>query len=202
LFYLYSKRHGALCLIANFVVATGQVIEPIIGPTRTEEDFVAHIQRIVDTDPTARWVFVTDQLNTHMSEGLVRFVGERCVSDAELGTKRKEGILQTMPSRKEFLEDPSHRIRFIFTPKHTAWMNQIEIGFGILARRVLKRGSFASLEQLRERLLDFITYCALLQQGPREALQVDVYGAAASGRLSGPSVDRHSSRGHLGPGLR
>lgn len=152
------KRHGALCLIANFVVATGQVIEPSIGPTRTEEDFVAHIKRIVDTDPTAGWVFVTDQLNTHMSEGLVRFVGERCVSDAELGTKRKEGILQTMPSRKEFLEDPSHRIRFIFTPKHTSWMNQIEIWFSILARRVLKRGSFASLEQLRERLLDFITY--------------------------------------------
>jgi len=62
------KRHGALCLIANFVVATGQVIEPSIGPTRTEEDFVAHIKRIVDTDPTAGWVFVTDQPNTHMSE--------------------------------------------------------------------------------------------------------------------------------------
>jgi len=100
---------------------------------------------------------VTDQLNTHMSEGLVRFVGARCVSDAELGTKRKEGILQTMPSARSSWEDPSHRIRFIFTPKHTSWMNQIEIGFSILARRVLDRGSSASLEQLREHLLDFIT---------------------------------------------
>lgn len=134
------------------------MIEPSIGPTRTEEDFVAHIKRIVDTDPTAGWVFVADRLNTHMSESLVRFVSERCVSDVELGTKSKKGILQTMSSRKEFLEDPSHKIRFIFTPKHTSWMNQIEIWFSILARRVLKRGSFASLGQLRERLLAFITY--------------------------------------------
>jgi len=152
------KRHGTLCLIANFMVATGQVIEPTIGPTRNENDFVDHIRRVVDTEPSANWIFVTDQLNTHMSAGLVRFVAERCGLDEDLGVKRKDGILGSMQSRKEFLEDSTHKIRFVFTPKHCSWMNQIEIWFSILVRRVLRRGSFTSLDELRKRVLDFIGY--------------------------------------------
>lgn len=151
-------RHGTLCLIANFEVATGKVIEPTIGPTRTEDDFVAHIQRTVDTDPDAAWIFVVDQLNTHKSEALVRFVAERCGIKQDLGAKGRRGILENMAKRKAFLESHQHRIRFVYTPRHGSWLNQIEIWFSILSRRALKRASFDSLEALRERLTAFIGY--------------------------------------------
>ncbi len=152
------RRHGTLCLIANFDVATGKAILPTIGPTRTEHDFAAHIERVIDTDPDATWIFVLDQLNTHKSEALVRLVAERCGVGDSLGLKRKEGILKTMATRKKFLEDPDHRIRFVYTPRHASWLNQVEIWFSILARRALKRASFTSLAELRRRLLDFIDY--------------------------------------------
>ncbi len=152
------RRHGTLCLIANFDVATGKAILPTIGPTRTEEDFAAHIGRTVDTDPLGTWIFVLDQLNTHKSEALVRLVAERCGIDDALGSKGKEGVLESMAARKAFLEDPEHRIRFVYTPRHASWLNQVEIWFSILARRALKRASFTSLDDLRQRLLDFIEY--------------------------------------------
>lgn len=152
------RRHGTLCLIANFDVATGKAILPTIGPTRTEQDFAAHIERTIDTDPDATWIFVLDQLNTHKSEALVRFVAERCRIEDDLGVKGKAGVLKTMPTRKKFLEDSDHRIRFVYTPRHASWLNQIEIWFSILARRALKRASFASLEALERRLFEFIDY--------------------------------------------
>ena len=63
-----------------------------------------------------------------------------------------------MQTRAAFLADPTHRIRFVYPPKHTSWLNQIEIWFGILVRRLLKRGSFTSTEDLRIRILAFIDY--------------------------------------------
>jgi len=152
------KRHGTLCLIANFDVVTGKAIAPTIGPTRTEEDFVAHIARTVDLDPEATWIFVADQLNTHKSEGLVRFVAERCDIGDDLGVKGKSGILKNMKTRKRFLEAADHRIRFVYTPRHASWLNQVEIWFSILSRRALKRASFDSLDALEKRLTDFIEY--------------------------------------------
>lgn len=152
------KRQGTLALIANFEVATGQVIAPSLGPTRTEEDFVRHIATTVATDPEAEWIFVVDQLNIHKSESLVRWVAERCESDIDLGVKGKRGILRSMVTRAAFLKQATHRIRFVYTPKHTSWLNQVEIWFSILARRVLKRGSFTSVEDLQKRVLAFIDY--------------------------------------------
>ena len=151
-------RHGTLCLMANWDVAKGRVREATIGPTRTEEDFVAHVKTTVDTDSEAGWVFVVDQLDTHMSEGLVRLVASRCNIDVDLGIKGRRGILKSMRRRKEFLADASHRIRFVYTPRHCSWLNQVEIWFSILARRLLKRSSFSSLDDLRDRLIAFIRY--------------------------------------------
>lgn len=151
-------RHGTQALIASFVVATGAVIAPHIGETRTEEDFARHIEQVINTDPTGEWIFIVDQLNTHQSEALVKLIVNKCGINPELGEKGKNGILQSMASRAEFLKDQSHRIRFVYTPKHTSWLNQIEIWFSVLARKLLRRGSFSSVEELKNKLLAFIDY--------------------------------------------
>ncbi len=152
------QRHGTLSLIANFDVVTGQVLSPSLGPTRTEADFAAPIARTIDTDPDGVWLFVVDQLNTHQSEALVRLVAERCGLGDDLGVKGEAGVLRSMATRAAFLSDPTHRIQFLYVPKHTSWLNQIEIWFSILVRRVLKRGNFASVDALRARILEFIAY--------------------------------------------
>lgn len=151
-------RHGHLCLIANFFVATGCVLNSTVGETRTEEDFDAHIRNTIALDPDGQWLFIVDQLNTHMSEGLVRTVAELCELDIDLGAKGKRGILKSMKSRCAFLSEASHRIRFQYTPRHCSWMNQVEIWFSILARRVIKRGNFSSKKDLHTKLLAFIDY--------------------------------------------
>lgn len=151
-------RHDTLCLIVNLDVVTGKVIMPYLNPTRTEEDFANHIRQTIETDPENGWIFIVDQLNTHMSESLVRLVAEKCHIDKDLGIKGKKGILKSMETRKKFLQDKNHSIRFVYTPKHTSWLNQIEIWFSILVRKLLKRASFTSLEELRQRILDFIDY--------------------------------------------
>ena len=142
------ERHGTQALIAKFEVATGRVIAPTIGNTRTEADFVAHIARTVQTDPLGEWIFITDQLNTHQSASLVAFIAAAGDSQTDLGRKGKTGILQSMASRAAFLQDSTHRIRFVYTPKHCSWLNQVEIWFGILTHRLLKRGRFASTDEL------------------------------------------------------
>lgn len=151
-------RHGTLCLMANFDVVTGKIVSPTIGPTRTEADFAAHIEQTIDTDPDAGWVFVADQLDTHMSATLVELIAKRCGLDDDLGIKGKKGVLKSKKTRRKFLRDASHRLRFVYTPRHCSWLNQVEIWFSILARRALKRASFRSLTELRERVLAFIEY--------------------------------------------
>jgi transposase len=151
-------RHGTLCLTANLEVWCGCLIAPTLGPTRDEQDFAAHIEQTVGTDPRAGWVFIVDNLNTHQSESLVRYVAEACGLQDDLGEKGQSGVLESQPSRAKFLSDPSHRIRFVYTPKHSSWLNQIEIWFGILVRKLLRRSSFKSLKDLEKKILEFIDY--------------------------------------------
>lgn len=151
-------RQGTQTLIANLDGVTGQVVTPSLGPTGTEADLAAHIAQTIRLDPDARWTFLTDNLNTHQSEALVRLVASICQLPDNLGIKEKAGILQSMASRSAFLADPTHRIRFVYTPKHSSWLNQIEIWFSILVRRVLRPSSFRSIDELRQRLLDFIAF--------------------------------------------
>jgi transposase len=151
-------RHGTLCLIGNFVVTTGELRGPTIGPTRTEDDFASHIERTVATDPEGSWVFVVDNLNIHCSESLVKLVAESCAVGTALGKKGVRGVLKSVASRQAFLSESSHRIRFVYLPKHSSWLNQIEVIFGVIMRKVIRRGSFTSVEDLRTKLLNFIAY--------------------------------------------
>ena len=153
------KRHGTTCLFGNWDVGRGGIVSPFLNPTRTEEDFTKNVEQIVLTDPLAGWIFVSDNLNTHVSESLVLSVAEMLGIDREtLGKKEKYGILKSMASRKAFLEDESHRIRFVYTPKHCSWLNQIEVWFSGLSCRVLRRGSFASVDVLNAKILNYIEF--------------------------------------------
>lgn len=161
-------RHGTLSFIVNFEVATGQVGTVSAGPTRTEVDYVNHIRRTVEAEPAVtKWHFIVDNLNTHQSESLVRYVAaESDIPETELGVKEKSGILESMASRAEFLSNPDHRLVFHYTPKHASWMNQIEIWFSILVRKLLKRGNFTSVDQLKTKVLAFIEYYNLTMAKP------------------------------------
>ena len=116
------ERHGTLSLIANFHVVTGELVALTLGPTRTEEDFVAHV--------------------AHCSEGLVRWVAKTCGIEQELGKKAKrESYTHTPPGRSFSLIGAIPSVSCIL-PKHTSWLDQIEIVLGVIARKVIRRGSF------------------------------------------------------------
>lgn len=133
-----------------------KIICPSIGPTPAEADFVAHVDRTIATAPKAGWIFVADQLDTHISTCRAHCRTLRLADD--LGAKGKRGVLKSKKSRRRFPQDASHHIRFVYTPRHCSWLNQVEIWFSILALRLLQRSSFTSLEDLRARTLAFIEY--------------------------------------------
>lgn len=152
-------RHGTVCVTGNWHVVEGQMIATTIDQTRNNRDFANHIEQTIDTDPDAGWVFIVDNLNTHCGEELVRMVaGKLGIDENKLGKAKKRGILKTMKTRRAFLSDPTHAIRFVFIPKHSSWLNQVEVIFGIISRRVMRGGSFTSQADLTQKIYAFIEY--------------------------------------------
>ena len=150
-------RHGTFSVIAGIKTGSGEVCEPYINATRNEQDFVNFIDSIISTDPEARYTFILDGLNTHKSESLVRYVAKKLgIDENTLGVKGKKGILKDMNTRTAFLHSEDHRIRFVYTPKHCSWLNQIEIFFSIIGRELLRKGDYKSLELLEESIRKFI----------------------------------------------
>lgn len=154
------KRHGTTSLIASRDVVTGKIVNPSLGKTRTEKDFAKHIKEIIELNDTSNIIFIMDQLNTHKSETLVKlFAKHLSIPEETLGIKGIEGILKSKETRAAFLSNKSNRIRIVYTPKHSSWLNQIEMWFSILTRRFLnKRSSFSSVKDLEHKILKFVEY--------------------------------------------
>lgn len=151
-------RNGTTCLIASKNIKTGKLNAYTLGQTRKEDDFLEHVQEIVASEPSKEHIIICDQLNTHKSASLVKWVAAICYDTIDLGIKGKDGILKSQKSRMDFLEDEKHHIRFFYTPKHCSWMNQIENWFGTLQRKVIKNGEFISVKSLEKQISDFICY--------------------------------------------
>jgi len=113
-------RHGVRVLIASFVVPTGQGLWHL-GPTRTSEDFAAPLANVLRQLPAMQhYDWVVDNLNTHWSLEVCRLVAAWC--DLPFVPK----ALQRGVQRRAFLSDPTHKHVRHFTPKHGAWLNQVE----------------------------------------------------------------------------
>ncbi len=152
------QRNGTQCLIAGKDLVSGKIESYTIGDTRKEEDYLQHIQDLVRDKEGKKHVIFCDQLNTHKSASLVKWIAKTIGLKEDLGEKGKSGILRSQHTRQEFLEDENHRIRFIYTPKHCSWINQIENWFSIIQKKVIKRGNFPTIGDLKQKIISFIEY--------------------------------------------
>ena len=124
------KRHGTSCLFACFNVGTGRVLGRCTRQ-RKRSDFLAFMDRVASVYRQRRVHVVLDNLNTHRDTG--------------------QGAFMTDWNRR-------HGDRFVlhYTPTHGSWLNQIELWFSILVRRILRYGDFPSLADLVAAIEAFI----------------------------------------------
>ena len=145
-------RHGTLCLTAGLDVATGNV-RGLITADRPAPVFARFLRELIASVPEAQKIhIVADNLNTHWHHDACAVVA--ATSDVTYDPD----LFQTGPLRREFLMAPRKRVVFHFTPKHASWLNQIEIWFSVLCRKLLNRESYSSLRELRDALRRFISY--------------------------------------------
>lgn len=153
------ERHGTTCLMAATNVAQGNILHHRLHPTRTEADFLLFVKGVVARLPEdEEIVFLADQLNTHLSASLVKWIAHKINFRDDLGKKNYKGILKNQKSRQAFLENPEHRIRFVYTPKHCSWLNPIENWFAKLQRHVIRYGNFVSITELEDNIDAYIAY--------------------------------------------
>jgi hypothetical protein len=146
------RRHGTRCLIGSLVVATGQVIGSVTAQ-RGRWDFVRHLRDVVEQFPDVRrFHWVMDNLNTHYTYEMCRYLAK------DGGCWADELRLRTGKERRAFLSSGCARHVVHFTPTHGSWLNQIEIWFGVLSRRVLRRGDFTSVVELTRKILEYIAH--------------------------------------------
>lgn len=120
-------RHGTQALTAALDVHSGRVLA-CCSDRRTQHDLVAFMEEVAAAYATGTVHVIWDNLNTH----------------------RAQAVWDGFNAR--------HHGRFVFhfTPLHASWVNQIELLFGIYARRVLRHASHVSTEHLRERTQAFV----------------------------------------------
>ena len=152
-------RHGTTTLMAAINVENGRLLHYHLGPTRDEIDYADFLKQTVDGLPEMdKIIILSDQLNTHLSETLVKWIAEEEEFDQDLGQKGRYGILKNQQTRRDFLERENHRIRFVFTPKHCSWLNPIENWFAKIQRHVIKNGNFSSVKELNQKIRAYIAF--------------------------------------------
>lgn len=145
-------RLGMRQLSASFCVPTGQVAYDL-SLTHNGADFVTHLGHAVAELPAAtRYHWVLDNNRTHSTPAVCALVAELS------GLKLDQRQLKTGPARREWLSDPEHKHVFHFTPVHGSWLNQVEMFFSVLTRRLLRRDDFASVEDFVKRLGEWLGY--------------------------------------------
>lgn len=131
----------------------------MLNETRTEEDFLKFTIQTVNCFPKEDEVIIlADQLNIHKSASLVKWIAQQIGFEEGLGIKGQKGILKNMKTRQAFLENETHRIRFVFTPKHCSWLNPIENWFAKLQRHAISHASFSSVNELEAHIRAYIDF--------------------------------------------
>jgi hypothetical protein len=145
-------RLGSTHLSASFCVPTGQVAYDL-SRTHNGADFCAHLRHAAAAMPQAeRYHWVLDNNRTHSTPGV-------CACVAELsGLAFAAGDYPTAKARRAWLSEPSHKHVFHFTPVHGSWLNQVELFFSVLGRKLLARDDFASASAFEGRLREWLDY--------------------------------------------
>lgn len=144
------KRHGTKNLIAGFAVATGEVVGRCYNRNRNNEfrDFLENAYR--QYKDFRKLLIIADNYRTHTHINTCLLVARLC--DIEID----ERGLKTLKQRIDFMKRTDKRIVFHFLPKHASWLNQIEIWFGILEKKVIRRGNFPSTNNMENKIMNFM----------------------------------------------
>jgi len=143
-------RHGTKDLLAAFEVSSGTVYGQLHDGHSSPywETFLKDIVARYSKDQKIH--LIQDNFSTHSTPALCQLIAELC----EVPLPK----LKTQKERRQWLMSEDKRMVFHYLPTHASWLNQIEIWFSTLSKRFLKRSSFSSLRELKEKIMRFIQY--------------------------------------------